>query len=536
MVVEVGARLGKQVTLRQVFECPQIRALAGQLESADVGAAPIEAIEPTGRGETVASTTQQRFHLLAELAAGLGVYNIPVCIRIRNELSIDALRRALTRIVDRHDLLRSRFVSEHGNLRRQTVAGMVVEMPLHDLTGCVGSERDNRIRALLTQESSRSFDRAAGPLVRVCLIKLADEDLLLSLVFDHTVFDGWSVGVLQEELTAAYGVEVAGLPEPPPLPIQYGDYAEWEARRIAEPEVQHELEYWLRQLSGDLPLLELPTDVVRPAVPTGVGASFLFRFDPSLNARVAAVARQADATPFMVVLAAYQVLLQGYTGQNEVVIGTPASVRVGAAEGLIGPFVNTLALRLSGDRELPFAELLASVRETCLDAFDHKRVPFEQVLKGLERKRATGRTPVFQTIFSLDDTRTSDRFPMHGLDCEFESVDLHVSRTDLTMWLDQRDEGIGGLVEYDATLFEESFIARMVASFELILSAIADDPSQRIGALPLLSRNRSSRSASSTGGRTSSRRCCGSAASSSTSPSGSSSAARPTSSSRCWAS
>ncbi|HEX8276906.1 MAG TPA: amino acid adenylation domain-containing protein [Longimicrobiaceae bacterium] len=470
-----------ELPLRAVFEAPTVRDLAARVEEARRGegaapAPPIERVEHDG--PVPLSFAQERLWFLEQMRPGEGLYTIPVALRLAGTLDADVLARALTEIVRRHEALRTAF---------PTLGGAPVQVVRPAFPVLLHAEPVASVGALVREEMLRPFDLEAGPLFRVRLARLDGGDHLLLVALHHSVGDGWSAGVLLRELAALYRAFAAGesspLPEPP---VQPRDHAVWQRRHLAGAALDAQLAWWRERLSGAPPVLELPTDRPRPPVPGFRAGTVRFALDAGLTAGLRALSRREGATPFMTLLAAWQLLLARYAGQDDVVVGTPIAGRTRAElEGLVGFFVNTLALRtdLSGDPDFP--ELLGRVREATLDAYARQDLPFERLVEALQPERDLSRNPVFQVLFVLQNAplRAEDA---GGLRIAPEEVEGTAAKFDLTLALEERDGALAGVIEYAAELFDAPTVERMAEHFRVLLEAVAAEPRRRLSALPVL--------------------------------------------------
>src|SRR5262249_13715177 len=299
-------------------------------------------------------------------------------VRLVGELHVEVLERTLSEIVRRHEVLRTRFVNADGEPRQQVLEAMPLKLALTDFSNLSDADHEAVVRQMMRTESSEPFDLADGPMLRVKLLRLGDEDHVVLLTMHHIASDGWSMGVLIKEVAALYAAYSRGEESPlTELPVQYADFAVWQRDWLQGGELERQLSYWRRQLS-ELPVLELPTDHARPAMQSYEGASLGFRLSAEVSAGLKELSRCEGATLFMTLLAAFQTLVHRYSGQNEIVVGTPIAGRTHhEIEPLIGFFVNTLVLRSRVNPKESFRELLAQVREVCLGAYAHQEVPFE---------------------------------------------------------------------------------------------------------------------------------------------------------------
>ncbi len=398
-----------------------------------------------------------------------------------------ALRRALAEVVRRHEILRTTY----GVADAQPV--VVIHPPADldvtetSLTALPIEQRVAAARAEIAAETGRPFDLAAGPLFRARLLVLGEEDHVLLLALHHIVVDGWSTGVLDREIAALYAAFSRGEPSPlPELAIQYADYAAWQRAWLAGDVLQAELAYWKAQLAGAPRALDLPTSRPRPPVQTYRGARRLFTVPASLAEALADLSRREGATLFMTLLAAFDVLLHRYAGQDDLVVGTPIANRTRAeTEGLIGFFVNTAVLRARVADDRSFSELLAQVKETCLGAYAHQDLPFERLVQELEPDRDPSRSPLFQVIFALQNAPRAEAAPSNLKRRELATPTV-TAKFDLTLTMVEGARGLAGGFEYNVDLFDAATLDRLTAHFAAILAAVARDPSVHVGEISLL--------------------------------------------------
>ncbi|MFG3016839.1 amino acid adenylation domain-containing protein [Streptomyces cinerochromogenes] len=436
------------------------------------------------------SFAQRRLWFLDQLEPGRAEYLIPMGLRMRGPLDVPALRASLSELVARHEVLRTRFVSDaDGN------PGQVVDPPrplplaVHDLRSVAGDQaREEAATALMDTEGFRPMDLGTGPMVRALLIRLADDEHLLSLTVHHIAFDGWSAGVLSRELTELYGARVAGraadLPEPP---LQYADFAVWQRQWFTGEVLAEQLDYWRGRLAGTEPL-ELPTDRRRPARHSGKGAMLTFRVPAETADGARRLSKETGASLFMTLLAAFQVVLSRYSGQEDIAVGTPIAGRNRAEiENMVGFFVNTLVMRtdLSGDPT--FTELLARVKDTALGAYDHQDLPFERLVEELAPQRDLSRNPLFQTMFVLQNTPDSRTWELADLAVRQLDVSAQDSKFDFTFYATEAADGaLDGTVVYSTDLFDEATMARLAGHFETLLAAACATPDTRLSELEML--------------------------------------------------
>jgi non-ribosomal peptide synthetase component F len=435
------------------------------------------------------SFAQQRMWLLDRLEPGATAYNLAFPWRLRGPLHVPALERAVAEIVRRHETLRTRIEARDGQPVQVVKPFRGWTLPVVD-RAIPQAGREAEFARIATDEAARPFDLAAGPLFRALLVRAADDDHLFVWTVHHVVGDGWSTGVFDRELAALYDAFAAGRPSPlPPLPLQYGDFAVRQRERLSGDELARQVAWWRERLAGAPALLELPTDRPRPAVRADRGATFGFEI-PDVAARVEALARGEDATPFMVLLAAWLALLGRWSGQRDVLVGTPIAARTTPdVEGLIGYFANTLVLRgdLSGDPS--FRELLARVREATLGAYEHQDLPFEKLVEEINPERSLSHTPLFQVAFVFQNLAgvSSDARRLGDAAMEPVGRGRQTAKFDLTLTLVQHSGRTAGHVEYAADLWDAATIERMLGHYAVLLGAALERPETRISDLPLLS-------------------------------------------------
>jgi hypothetical protein len=423
-----------------------------------------------------ASFAQRRLWFLDQWAPGSAAYHLPAALHLHGALDVAALQQSLDALIARHEALRTTFLLLDGQPAQQIQPPAPLALPIHDAPAAA---RDAQLAAL----AARPFDLARGPLLRATLLRHTPAHATLLLVLHHIAVDGWSLGVLVRELARHYQAAHAGQPcDRRPAPIQYADYAHWQRAQLQGAPLARLLAYWRAQLQG-LPTLALPTDHARPAVPTFRSAELALALAPELVARLTQLAHAAGATLFMVLLAALDLLLFWYTGQDDLVVGADIANRTQAeTEALIGFFVNMLALRcdLSGDPS--FATLLARVRTVCLDAYAHQDLPIDLLINELQPTRSLQRAPLFQVVLVLQNTPLPP-LVLDGVQAEPQAVDPGIAKFDLVFELREGPAGTTGLITYDTDLFEAATIARMAGQFVALLDSAAQQPGARLSVL-----------------------------------------------------
>jgi amino acid adenylation domain-containing protein len=414
------------------------------------------------------------------------VYNIDHVLRISGELDPAALRGALNELVRRHEVLRTRFGTQNEQPVQVIAPELEIALAIEDLLECAPDERANEAQRRAQAESEAPFDLTNGPLIRARLLRLTPSEHWLLLTLHHIITDGWSSGVLKRELTTLYNAYHRGEPSPlPALLVQYADYALWQRQRLQGAVLEKQLGFW-RQALSDLPILDLPTDRPRPLEASYRGGCVKFDVPESLTHSLKALGRREGATLFMTLLAAFQILLFRYSGQEDIAVGAPIAGRTRLElEGLIGFFVNTLVMRgdLSGNPT--FSELLSRTRERALDAYSHQDLPFEKLVEESKPGRDLSRNPLFQVMFALENApETGFRLP--GLAITHLPLPRGTAKFDLTLYLTENDGALEGSFEYATDLFDASTIGRMAGHFRELLEGIAADPECGIGELPML--------------------------------------------------
>jgi amino acid adenylation domain-containing protein len=492
VISRVRATLGVELPLRALFEAPTLGEFSLAVERSlrgDQGpqAPPLKPAPPTAEPLTL-SFAQERLWFLEQLDPGRSTFNIPTTARLRGPLDVSALAAALGEVVRRHQVLRTTLRSVAGEPVQEVAPEAPVPLPVVDLSALAEPLRSSRALLVVRSESGRPFDLARGPLVRGLLIDLAPEDHVVILTLHHIVSDGWSMGILLGELARLYAdLRSGGAPSLPDLPVQYADYARWQRLWLQGEVLEAELAHWRRRLEGAPQVLELPSDRPRPAVRSGRGAVMPLRWKAPLALALQGLSRRGGATLFMTVLAGLHALLSRYTGETDILVGSPIAGRNRLeTEGLIGFFVNTLVLRgdLTGDPEL--RTLLGRVRETVLEAHAHQDLPFEKLVQELRPERSLSHTPLFQVSLVLQNTARAE---MQSAELVLEPFGTggDTAKVDLTLALAESPEGISGSLEYSTDLFDSATVARLAGHLERLLAGAVEAPGARVSRLPLLS-------------------------------------------------
>jgi amino acid adenylation domain-containing protein len=430
-----------------------------------------------------ASFTQERLWLLDQMDPGNPAYNIAGGVRIRGALNIPALHRSLNEVVRRHEALRTTFRSIGGQVAQ--IIGLELNLPLPIITlnansNGGGSTFDQEILSRAAVITSHRFDLSRGPLLQVELLKFSAEDHALLLVFHHVIADGWSMSILIHEAMALYNAFISGQPSPMAnLEIQYADFAQWQRLSLTERVLNREVEYWKEKLAN-LPVLELPCDHSRPPVQTHAGARISRVLPDDLSQEAAALCRKGEITLFMLMLATFKLLLYRYTGNPDVVVGSPVAGRNHSkVENLIGCFLNTLVLRTYVSGNLSFRQLLQRVKEVTLDSYSHQEVPFEKLLEELRPERDSSRTPFFQVFFNMLNYR-SVALELHGLEVEMIELPEMWSKFDITLYVQERSGQIRLDIAYKTEVFSAGRISEMLEQLQHLLQQTVRNPDESI--------------------------------------------------------
>jgi amino acid adenylation domain-containing protein/non-ribosomal peptide synthase protein (TIGR01720 family) len=478
-----------ELPLRALFEAPVLSQLAARIEEemrAEVGVETPPLTRAERGAEVALSFAQQRLWFLDQLEPNSALYNNPLAVRLTGELKKEALERTLTEIVRRHEVLRTSFPTIDGRAVQVVAEPAPAPLPEIDLSGLEGVEREAAVQRLAQEEAAAPFNLSRGPLLRVKLLRLSERERVALMTMHHIVSDGWSMGVLINEVAALYRAYYEGGESPlPELEVQYADYAIWQRGWLQGEVLDRQVSYWREHLAGAA-TLELPTDRPRPAVQSHRGTRHTFTLGAGLSEGLRELSRREGATLFMTLLAGFQALLSRYSGQEDIVVGTPIAGRTRReVEPLIGFFINTLALRtkLSGDPG--FREALRRVREACLGAYAHQDVPFEKLVDELQPERDLSRSPLFQVMFVLQNAPGGE-LELPGLTLSGVGGDAIMARFELMLMMSESAGNLVGSWIYATDLFDEATVARLSERFHLMLRAVVADPAQRIAELPLV--------------------------------------------------
>jgi surfactin family lipopeptide synthetase A len=476
--------------LRALFEAPTVAGVAEKVMAVKGGGQNLHGpvLKAVPRNQPLPlSFAQQRMWFLDKLEPENPLYNVPDVARLKGALDVEALERALNQVIARHEALRTSFQMVKGSTVQVIAPALDIPVSVADLSALPENARDAEARKLAMAEIARPFKLQTGPLLRALLLTLSETDHVFILSTHHIISDRWSLNVLWNELKEFYEQAVTGKPaEPPKLTIQYADYAVWQRELLSGEMLASQLAYWKKNLAGVPVSLDLPTDRPRPVRQSFRGAKATLTLPKPLADKIAALGRKEGATLFMTLLAAFDVLLSRYSGQEDIVVGSPIAGRTRAElENLIAFFVNTLVLRADVSGNPSFRELLARVRETAMGAYAHQDVPFEKLVEELKPERDLSRNPLFQVMFILQNAPVSNRkmagaeigpFPLPGAGSKF----------DLTLIAAEDREGLRTTLEYNTDLFDAATMERLLEHFQVLLEGAVANPDARLADLPLM--------------------------------------------------
>jgi hypothetical protein len=435
------------------------------------------------------SFAQQRLWFMEQLEPNNLLYNCPGAVRLEGKLDLGALERVINEVVRRHEILRTRIEVEEGVPAQVIDEWEPLGLEVEDLTSLTHEESEETVRRIARAEAETGFDLSRGPLLRVKLLKLEEEQHVALFTMHHIVSDGWSLGVLVREVCDLYAAMSEGKGSPlPELEIQYADYATWQRQYLTGAMLEKRLAYWKKQLGGKLPPLDLPTDHLRPPVSGHRGASKSFLLPVELCRSLRELSRQEGVTLFMTLLAAFKTLLYRYTAQEDIIIGAAVANRNRAEiEPLIGFFVNMLPMRTDLSGNPRFTELLRRVKETALDGYAYQDIPFEKLVEEIRPERLARQMPLFNVAFGVQNA-PRENLTLKDIQVRPMVAAQEGARLDLTLWITESAEGMGCRWTYSKDLFEDGTILRMQTHFETLLFNIIDRPDARLTTLEISSR------------------------------------------------
>ncbi len=482
LINRLRRRLGETLHVTALFDAPTVAGLAAWLEARHPAAAVVPTIRrDPGAGPAPLSFSQERIWFLQQLEIDGAAYNMPTAFRLHGGLDAAALDRALCEIVRRHETLRTRFPVQDGQPLQVVEPGPASLLATVDLAALPETVREEEARRVMGEEALRPFDLERGPLVRALFVRLGGNESAALFLTHHIACDGWSMGLWAHEIAALYRGEI--LPEPP---VQYTDFARWQRGWLAGEALESQVGYWRERLRGLPPVLDLPADRPRPPVQTFHGASELRLLPPALVDRLRRIGQTQGASLFMVLLAAFQILLSRLSGQEDLAVGSPIAGRTQPeVEGLIGCFLNTLVLRADLSGRPAFPELVRRVRETALGAYAHQDVPFEKLLEELRPERDLSRPSLFQVLFNMLNAPAA-RLDLPGLEIEPYEPGGVLAKFDLTLYLAERGDGLILNLVYNTDLFDRNRMEEMLRQYACLVAQIAERPEAPIDTYSLL--------------------------------------------------
>jgi amino acid adenylation domain-containing protein len=486
ILARLAGRVPAALTLGAILKARTVASLASLIGEMPDSEVVRHIARRDDRGPAPLSHSQQLVWLFEQMTPGVATYNVPMVRCVKGALDIDLLRQALGDVIERHEILRTNYLEIEGEAGQVVRAAVAAQLDAMTVEGSADPMAAGL--ALLRERAALPFDLANGPLLRSLVIRIAAGEHLLLMVTHHIAFDGASVGILMRDLGAFYEARrssaVATLPQ---LPIQFADYAAWERETWRDERLAASLAYWTRELDGAPGTVDLATDRPRTAAPSGPGARHVVTYPAELATGLRKLARDQDATLFMILLTGFQSLLHRYTGQDDIVVGSPIAMRVRPeTQDLIGYFANTLALRARFDGDRTFVEQLAATRRACLDGYEHQEVPYEKVVLELRPRRSLPDAALFSVMFVLQDGEA----PVLRLgDAHVESVavDIGAAKFDLSCSAAETPSGLRVSIEYRADLFDAATIEAITSSFRTLLAGAIEQPAALISRLPLLS-------------------------------------------------
>ncbi len=441
------------------------------------------------------SFNQEGLWFIDQLEQGKPTYNVPVATRITGPLKVEVLRQCLSEVVRRHESLRTTFPVQDYAPIQKIHPPQPISMPVVDLTELTEKERQIEALRLATEDAHKPLNLDQGPVMRASLLKLHDEEYVMTLCIHHIITDGWSFGVLSRELDTLYEAFLAGKPSPlPELSVQFADYAVWQRENLRGEVLEEQLAFWKHQLEGQLPVLQLPTDRQRPPVQSNRGQHQTLTLSESLTNNLRTLSKAEDVTLFVTLLTAFNVLLHSYSQQEDIIVGSPIANRnKSELEGLIGYFVNVLPFRCDLSGNPSFQELLRRVNIVAQEVYKHQELPFGKIVEAVQPERSASRNPVYQVMFTLLNPEHAPAIYGYGFrssvkqthklaELEFTPMEVEsgVTKFDLVVLLWDVPEGISGTFEYNADLFDSETIARLAANFEQLLNVFTSRPEVKL--------------------------------------------------------
>ena len=477
-----------ELPLRHLFESPTVAGLSEIIEANLQSLQKAPVIKPVPRQEELPlSFSQERLWFLNQLDRESAAYNISGAIHVTGSLNIAALEQALAAIVKRHEALRTTFPVVNGSPVQMIASTSNLNLTILYLQGLPREELFVEVQRLATEEQVKPFDLVNDSLLRVTLMQLGSESHVLLVIMHHIISDAWSMGIFIKEIALLYEGFLSGQSRAlQPLPIQYADFACWQRQWLSEEVLETQLNYWKQQLAGTPPILKLPTDRPRPPVQTFSGRTEQFQIEQDLTQKLKSLSQQSGGTLFMTLITAFAILLGRYSGEEDIVIGSPIANRnYSEIESLIGFFVNTLMLRIDLKENPPFQELLDRVRQVALNAYAHQNLPFEKLVEELQPERSLSHNPLFQVMFVLQNAPMG-KLELPGLTLTPLELENITSKFDLTLSINETSLGLQCHWEYNSDLFAAATIHQMAEHFQILLEGIVASPQASVESLPLL--------------------------------------------------
>jgi amino acid adenylation domain-containing protein len=496
LVSEVTRHFEWELPLQQLFQCPTVAEIAPAIDqhrgqkfkNDNLVQLPAVSTKPVSRDYHLPlAYSQQGLWFLDQLHPGSFTYNLFSAYQLKGSLNISALEKSFNEIIRRHEILRTVFESVEGRPHQVTLPSLAIEIPVIDLRG-IASEEDRltEIRRVSRYEAQRPFDLARGPLLRIKLLRLAQNQYVLLRAIDHIIFDAWSSSVMHSELAQLYRAFSKGEPSPlADLSIQYANYAVWQRQCLEAGALQSQLSYWKKQLSN-LPALPLPTDKPRPAINKSHGARQYYKLSKDLCEDLRALSRRYGVTLFTIMLAAFQTLISRHSGQTDIVVGSPFAGRNRSEfDESIGYFLNMVVLRADLSGNPTFAEVISRVWKVCLEALSHQDLPFQKLVEELHPERDLSHHPLMQVAFPFQSTRLIPP-QLSGLEVNELEVETGIARCDLQLEVEDHGDFLKGFIDYNVDLFNADTIDRLLEHFRILLAGIVANPDRRICDYPLL--------------------------------------------------
>ena len=484
VIARLKGQIDAQVTLRDLFDAPVLEDLAARLEGRRAPVSTLPKLVAAGaRSSLPLSLAQRRLWVAEQFSSGSGAYGMPMALRLRGELSLAHLMRAFEQVVQRHEVLRTCYgADEDGNPLAQVVEQVALAFPVEDLSGLSRIEQETRVAEATVDNTRRPLDLPQAPMLRGHILRLGPAEHVLLFSLHHISSAGWMQAVLGNELVSHYGALARGVQaELPALPVQYADYAQWQLDLERSGVLQQQADYWQQALAGSSGRLDLPSDHPRPPRASSEGASETFSLSPALTGALQALARRQGVTPYITLLAAFQVLLHRLSATDDLLVGADVAGRQQPElEGLIGFFVNILPLRSRFDAQLPFSAFLAAARETTLGAFEHQDLPLDMIAEASAVPRHAGFNPLVQVLFVMNN------LPLQGRSIDAISVEVvpsaaGYSKFDMALFIDEQQGQWHGTWQYATDVFKQARITQLVTAWMGMLEQIVSDPDIRLG-------------------------------------------------------